>query len=808
MAWPKLFTGAAATDIDAAGIGASKVTGAGGAFRLSGYGRAFTAIASQTTFYQFSDTLTDKNYRLPWSFFVDSTTLEERFGVFVRDTSTNATTGRNGVLFRLRTQANTSAFLEIFRVIDGGFGTAVASVGLTIAPNTPYSYVIEAENDQFTLYAADGVTPVVGPVTISDAVLQNAGKIGLYSSSQGVAATGGASDQAGTGTHIVSLDFEYINNDVVATGTPASVTVTAPTGAASADGAPVEATGSPPQASVTAPTGSASSGLPLALLWDFDGSNASSASTVISNAETTTPTVDLALRNPEGGTPLWQHFLFGLQNPDAVAKTATINVDLTNKDGGNGILSTWSGPYKASTLTDHTAWEAVARSAAAGVLTFTIVVPGNSSVYVASMPPNTQAQIESRIAAFAAAYPSLIHDDLPSRIAEGGAAYVVDIAPTVADDLGRTFTNRPMFGFRIGNDAVGTPKQKRRVLFFANRHPGEHHGNFQLWGALQEWASSTDPLIVAARDEIELWVYPQHAVNGIAAGYRRHEPRIGYAPGDDINREWKTNSGNHIAVQWINVLTTDHGAGYDRVEAVIDFHDLAYSTQLIVYYYRAETLNLAALRAVIDAEFTSELPLETTNTDTATDYFVNTVGTIAFTAEVSDEAASLAGFEAVGAGWARIVSKWNDAELIGTDPVEASGTPAGVTVTVPTGAASADGAPVEATGAPSGVGITAPSGSASASGEASGSPSGVNVTAPEGSASAGPAPTEASGEPAAVTVSAPTGAISAGATATGTPADVSMSAPAGFASGTEEEMPPIDMRFILSLKKERTTFMA
>lgn len=764
MAWPKAFAGAASADIDAAGIGASKVSGAGGAYRLSGYGRAFNAIANQTTFYHFSDTLTDKNYRLPWSFFVDSTTLEERNGVMVRSTSTNATTGRNGVLFRLRTQASTSAFLEIFRVVDGGFGTALGSAALTIAANTLYSYVIEADDDQFTLYAADGVTPVIGPITISDAVLQNAGSIGLYASSQATAATGGASDQQGTGTHIVSLDFEYINNDVTATGAPPQVTITAPTGAASADGAPVEATGAPPQVTVTAPTGSASSGLPLALLWDFDGSNASSASTVITGAETSTPTVDLVMRNPEGGSPLWQHFLFGLQNPDATEKVVTVNVDLTNKDGGNGILSTWSGPYSAGTLSDHTAWAPLARSAAAGVLTFSVTVPAISSVYVSSMPPNTDAQIMSRIAALVAAFPDMIHDDVDSRIAENAGPYIAGIAPTVTDDLGRTFTGRPMRAFRVGNDAVGTPKQKRRVLFFANRHPGEHHGTFQLFGALWEWLTSTDPLIVAARNEIEIWVYPAHAVNGIPAGYRRHEPRIGYAPGDDINREWRTNSPNHIALQWLTVLQTDHGAGYDRVEAVIDFHDLAYSTQLIVYYYRTETPNLAALRAVIDAEFVSELPLSTTNTDTATDYFVNTVGTIAFTAEVSDEATSLAGFEAVGAGWANIIAGWNDAGLIGTDPANASGAPAQVTVTAPTGSASADGAPVEATGAPGQITVTPPTGSATADSVASGSPAGVAITAPEGAITVS---AEASGTPSVVQITAPVGSAAATSYASG-----------------------------------------
>lgn len=786
MAWPKGFAGTVNTDIDSAGIGAVKVTGASGAYRLSGWNRAFRAIASQTTFYQFSDTLTDKNYRVPLTVFVDSTTLIERTGINLRDTSTNATTGRNMVHYRLRTEASTSAFLEIYGVVGGSFpGSANASVGFTIASNTLYTFICEALDDVFTIYAADGETVLCGPVTISDAVLQNIGKVSLYSSGTSTAATAGATDGNGTGTHIVSVDFEYLSADVEATGAPASVTVTAPTGVASAPGS---ASGDPAAVSVTAPTGVASSGLALALQ-EHHGSNVHLANSTVTNGETATPTVDVAIRNPEGGAALWQHFRFALHNPDGSSKTATITIDLTNQEGGNTIRSTWSGPYRATTLDDITAWSALSRTAPGGILTFDVVVGAGETVYVCSMPPGIRPQVEDWLATLEATYPSLIHDDVASRVAFAGAPYQCDTAPTVLDELGRTLSDEPMMAFRVGNDAVGVPALKPEICLFSMLHPGEDHGFIQLRGFLDKWLS--DAAFATVRGKYNLVVRPIGAPNGCTGGYRRYEPRSGLPSGDNLNREWKPSTLNVTAQKWQTLLNTDHGVTFSRVRALIDFHDLAHSSQVVTAYYRAETPNGAALQAIIAAEFAGAQILESVSDSTTTDYFVNTKGPAnggsfvgpAKTAEVSDQSTGLTGFLAVGAGWANIVKAWDEAGLMGADAIAA---PASVTVTAPTGFASAPGDDVEASGAPAGIAVTAPEGIATATAFASGAPAGITVTAPTGSAFAPGADVEASGAPAAITVTSPT----------------------GVASGDAETMPPIDMRFILSLKSELTTFRA
>lgn len=747
MALPIDFNGTPGDALPTYNAGWARLSGDTGTLVITDVGRVRRGTNASAQYTWSTDLPPSADYWVQADVKIISTTKTERIGIIGRASNS----ARTFYMLRISTNGSSTAAIQLWKAVGATFTQLGSDYSVTLTGLPTYTLRLEMIGT-----AIKGYVNGVERISVTDTAITTAGRIGLYQSTDEV-----VTDTSGV--HYDNLTASFAAVDVTASGNPSSVVITAPTGSASAAGGDVTASGDPSVVAVSAPAGSASSGLPLTLLWNFDGANASNSGTTISNAETTTPTVNLVMRNPEGGLPMWQFFSFGLQNPDAADKIVTINVDLTNQEGGNTILSTWSGPYKAPTLTDHTLWSPVARSASAGILTFTIVVPGSSSVYVASMPPNTQAQIESRIAAFSAAYPALIHDDLPSRIAEGGAPYVVDIAPTVTDDLGRTISGKPMLAARFGNDAVGTPMQKPRILLMANRHPGEHHGNFQLWGFLNYWASSTDPLIVKLRNECELWVLFNQATNGIAAGYRRHEPRVGYAPGDDINREWKAGGSlNDIAEQWISVLITDHGAGYDRVKAVIDFHDLSYSTQLIVYYYRTEMANLAAFRAIIDAEFTSELALETTNTDTATDYFVNTVGTAAFTAEVSDQATSLAGFEAVGAGWADIVAAWYDTGLLGAF---ADGSAAAVTVSAPSGAASATGADVMASGNPASITISVPTGGAT-----------IDV--------------QASGASTAVVVSAPSGAISASANASGSVSAVSVSAPTGAASGNDVTVVP------------------
>ena len=677
------FNGTAGDTLQTYNSGFSLANSTTGSMAITAAGRLRRNSTSNYNYTYSTQTPSSADYWVEADFFFETTTRTERFGI----TGRNSTSALTFYLARVATNASSTANVQLWKWVAGTATQLGSSYAITISGDPTFKIRLDMSGSTIRVLV-DGVERI----SVTDTSITAAGRIGFYGSPD--------TDTFGdtTGFHLDNYDASFFTTAANASGLPATVTLTAPTGTASVSGGAVNASGSPSTVTITAPTGSASGGLPLTLLSDFQGANCSAASTVITNAESTTPTVDLVMRNPEGGTALWQHFLFGLSG--CAGKTITVNVDLTNKEGGTTILSTWSGPYRSTTMDDWQAWTAMSRSASLGVLTFTVTGGADDTIYISSMPPNTRGQMESWMSYLESTYPSYIHDDLPSRVAQAGDAYVVDIAPTVVDELGRSSSNQPMFGFRVGDDTVETPQQKKRMVLMSSRHPGEHHGFLQLQGYIDRWLTSTDPLVVEARQRVELWVYPQQAVNGIALGYRRHEPRVGFAAGDDINREWKANSLNDIADYWREVFNTDHGVGYDLVEGMVDFHDLSYSTQLITYYYRTETPNLTALRAVIDAKFTGELGLSSSNTDTATDWFVNTKGIgPSFTAEVSDEATSLAGFRDVGGDWAEITAEWYDEGLLGGIAAEASGSPASVVVSAPNGVADNGIVPVN-TGGP------------------------------------------------------------------------------------------------------------
>ena len=385
-------------------------------------------------------------------------------------------------------------------------------------------------------------------------------------------------------------------------------------------------------------------------------------------------------------------------------------------------------------------------------------------------------------------------------MALGSTAYKCDTAPTVLDELGRTISGEPMMGFRVGNDAVGVPSLKPEICLFSMLHPGEDHGFIQLRGFMDKWL--TDSTFATVRNSFNLVVRPIGAPNGTKGGYRRYEPRAGFASGDNLNREWKSSSLNGTSQKWQDILDADHGITFPRVRALVDFHDLSSGSQVAFYYYRAESPNITALRSVVEAAIPGIASVSSTNDSTTTDFFVNTKGVgPSMTGEVSDQSASLPGFMAVGAGWASTVKGWFEAGLLGADAIAA---PAGVTLTAPAGAASSGSADVEASGTPSGVTVSAPTGEAVAGGadvEAAGDPASVSIAAPGGLASTS---VEAAGEPAGIAITAPDGSIQAGATAFGDPSGFAISAPSGSINGGNLAIPePVPQRTMIATRSVR-----
>lgn len=665
MSLPINFNGTPGDALNTYDSGFTRLSGDTGTTVITAGGRARRGNTSGAQYTWGTDLPPSADYWVEAKFTIESNNVLERIGICGRASNS----ARTFYYARIRTTgSNPDCFVELYKAVSGTF-TQLGS-GYTISNNGDPTYTIRLDMQGSTIRV---LVDSVERISVTDSAITAAGRIGTYQSADATS----PSDTAGT--QIDDLTASFAASDVTATGAPPTITLTAPTGVATS-GAPVTASGSPPTITLTAPTGAASEGSTLELQ-EFFGSNVSIADSIVTNPDTATPTVDIVIRNPEGGTAIWQHFRFALVN--VAGKTVTVNIDLTDQEGGNTIRSTWSGPYKANTLDDLSAWTPIARSAPAGVLTFDVVGGSDNTLYICSMPPGIRPQAEAWIDDLIATYPGMIHDDLPSRVAAGIGPYACDTAPTVVDELGRTISGEPMMGFRIGNDAVGTPSVKPEICVFSMIHPGEDHGFIQLRGFVNKWLS--DAAFATVRGRYNVIVRPIGAPNGGKGGYRRYEPRVGLASGDNLNREWKASSLNGTAQKWLDILDADHGETFPRVRALIDFHDLAHSSQIVTAYYRAETPNGTELRAIIAAEFTGEQILESVSDDTTTDYFVNTKGVgPAFTAEVSDQSTGLSGFIDVGAGWANIVKAWHEAGWLGAD---AQGAPPQITLTPPSGQA-------------------------------------------------------------------------------------------------------------------------
>ncbi len=402
---------------------------------------------------------------------------------------------------------------------------------------------------------------------------------------------------------------------------------------------------------------------PLTLLHEFPGANCHPTGTLILDADTPTPLVKLAIRNPEGGLAQWQSFRFGLAG--CAGKVIQVEVPLAGKEGGPTYRPIWSGPFVANRFDDFRAWQPASRSISAGLLRFTVAGKLDNTLYVASMPPNSLPQCMSWIRSLVASHPDWIHDDLPSRVAAGGGPYTCATAPTVKDETGRTISGQPMLGFRIGNDRVGKALAKRRFVVMAGVHPSEDHGPIQLRGFAAEWL--TNPALQVLRDTTDLIVYPIVAANGMHAGYRRYEPSADIPTGTDLNRSFDGPTTNLTAKGWRQIFAQDLHA--DLTRGGLDFHDVSPGQELVWAYHPKETP--AGTLAAIRAEHRRVTFFPTTNVGTTMQWVrSNTAAGLhgtAITAEVSDEAGTLADYVDVGARWAWVAKHWMEGGLMGEE---------------------------------------------------------------------------------------------------------------------------------------------
>lgn len=404
---------------------------------------------------------------------------------------------------------------------------------------------------------------------------------------------------------------------------------------------------------------------------NFAGANANTTLSSVSNANTMTPTVVIRVRSPEDSE--WQQALYKLN--DVAGKTLTNQILLAEKeDDPDAFLGSWEGPWWS---TDPSAgpegWTNVAWSQVSGDrITFTLSPGAANTIYVATMPPWTQTVVAAWIASLESAFPTYIHDDLPSRVALGGAAYVCALSGSGVDENGRSISNLPIYGFRIGNDSAGT-FPKRRIVLFSGVHSGEWYGGAQLRGFVAELLTGIHSATLLA--EFDFYVYPLHSIKGNYLGFRRNEAASSFLNNADANREWADGDGTlATVVQVQGILDVDHGVAHSEVKGFFDFHDGKNVSDVAWFYYFTGQTGFTEFGALVAAENAEIVPaFSAIASGTTSQYWMGKGVNFAWTCEMADEKSTYAEAMGYGAAYARAVKTAEDAGMLGSPASNVTG---------------------------------------------------------------------------------------------------------------------------------------
>lgn len=401
-----------------------------------------------------------------------------------------------------------------------------------------------------------------------------------------------------------------------------------------------------------------------AVVTGFSGCNVSPASSNVTNGDTSTPTVNLVPFNADPLESIWQQWFAGVS--DVAGKVPNFSVSLTNKETDSALAATYDGPWWATTP-DALTWTKVSSySVAGGFLTFSINAGANSTIYVASVPPHTLPRTLAWLNYLASTYPTLVHDDLRPRVRKALGAFICGQSGTHKDDQSRTVSALPMYGVRYGNDSAGAqlPNGKRELIVMCGTHAGEWHGFMMLQGFDEEWLSSTTAKGIAARNNINVYVYPAQAVGGMELGFRRAEALNSTSSSQDMNRKWGDGDGTVPTIAaWQDILDEQHGVALHNVVGQVDFHDATKdntSDGNAYYNYMSGMANLSAIDAILTAQNAELAGVVSAVSVTTNEYFFVKGVNFAITVECRDERNTIEQSREYGRAVARAVAELYD----------------------------------------------------------------------------------------------------------------------------------------------------
>lgn len=388
-------------------------------------------------------------------------------------------------------------------------------------------------------------------------------------------------------------------------------------------------------------------------LTDFPGYNHHPTSSTIIDPDSATPTVNIVVYNPDPTEVAWQQSVTGIGGVSG--KTLNVNISLANKETSSSYGPNYEGPYVSATH-DAVDWTNIPSYTEDGTnLSFQVVVPpGQTNVYIATLPPMNKGVALSWMNSLANEFPSYIHDDLPMRVRAGIGPYIQGLTPLARDQDNRTISGEPMYGFRIGNDAAGpqSPIAKRWIILLCTVHAMEFGGWHQMRGFVRRLLTGPDSAALLANNNIA--VYPIMSGNANSLGYRRQEAVNSSTDAYDANRYWGDGNGTVPSIAlWQDIMDENHGIFLHNVAAVFDWHDATtLTTNGTAYWnYQSGMSDQGAIEAIFTAIDPELVGVQSSVTGTTNEFFFSKGVKMPITCESVDEAYTVAGLEDLGAAY-------------------------------------------------------------------------------------------------------------------------------------------------------------
>lgn len=650
MTLPVTFTGTSGDALSTYDSEWERRSGDTGVWVISNANRARRGTASQSIQYTYAGfTPASADYDVSADYVIMNTSTVERVGVIGRASVND----RTFYVARL-TVGSTTATWTLMKFV-AGTSTILDTNTRTIATNDVIRGTLSMQGDLIRILDND-----VEVCSANDSAITQVGRIGVYATSD--SSTPGNS----AGCHLDNIDVEeaapaerVLDSSITLDGIGLSSSIL------TTEGLTVDASITLGGVTLSCDIETEPLGPETLVDTDFAGCNVDVPSIVITNPHSTTPTVRFSVRTPDDAE--WQQYVAKLTG--VADKTVTVEVSVTGKEvDPDTYLGTYQGPWWSPTITADS-WTLIgSHSIVSGYKTYSFSPGSNDEVFIASVPPATQDSVLAWIQSLETSHSTLVHDDLPSRVAYNDGAYVCDRSGIGEDENGREISNLPLYGFRLANDALGV-FPKRKVVVFSGVHCGEWNGFHMLKGFADEYLTGT--YATELQTNFDVYVYPLHSVLGNYLGFRRAEP-LPNATHFDANREW-TDGDTTVptVVKWQAILDADHGVAHDNVVFFLDFHDGKKTSAQAYYYYQPGWSDQAAYQALISAENASITASESTADGTTCDYWESKGVTFAINPEVADEKSTITELEAFGAAYARSIKTADDANLIG-EPSEAA----------------------------------------------------------------------------------------------------------------------------------------